>query len=333
MQIGALANKNIMILGGAGYVGSAMAIRYVRAGAKVQIVDRLIYGNRLPAETLSSLPGVSFRVGDMANLAAADFSGVDAVVLLASMVGDPISRKYPEETQRWNFDVSTQVFDMASKAGVPRFVFTSTCSNYGLQPDDRPAREDSPLNPLSLYAESKVAMEKHILGRSSDAPMTATVLRISTAFGLSPRMRFDLTVNEFTRLLALGKELDVYDADTWRPYCHVDDIADAVAHVICAERQLVAGDVFNVGADRNNFTKMMIVEEILKHVNGTVRYVAGGTDRRNYRVNFDKIKDRLGFEPQWGVADFIPQLVGLVRQGLFAEAEDPIDRYGNYVLR
>ncbi len=130
-----------------------------------------------------------------------------------------------------------------------------------------------------------------------------TVLRVSTAYGISPRMRFDLTVSEFTRELALGNELEVYDADTWRPYCHVDDISAAIMAVLEAPDDAVAGEVFNVGGEDGNYTKRMIVEAALDALDGEgeVNLTEGGVDARNYRVSFDKIRDRLGFEPSAGV--------------------------------
>ena len=178
-----------------------------------------------------------------------------------------------------------------------------------------------------------MAREQQILGLKGKVDYTGTVLRFSTAFGLSARMRFDLTVSEFCRALFAGNKLEVYDADTWRPYCHVQDFARALTRVLEAPRDRIAFEVFNAGGDRNNFTKKMIVEAIQKQSpTGEVIYVAGGTDKRNYKVNFSKIRQALLFEPRYSVEDGIRELVGVLRQGFFRDYEAHRDHYGNYRL-
>ena len=179
------------------------------------------------------------------------------------------------------------------RAGVDRLVFTSTCSNYGLRDTDEPATEESELSPVSLYAELKVDFERFVLDRS-DWNLCPTLLRIATAYGLSQRMRFDLTISEFTRTLAVGDELVVYDADTWRPYCHVEDISGAVMTALTADEALVRSEVFNVGHSDENYTKRMVVDVVQDVLGGagSVSFEEGGRDPRNYRVNFDKIRER-----------------------------------------
>ena len=139
-----------------------------------------------------------------------------------------------------------------------------------------------------------------MLERGADWDFCPTILRIATAYGLSQRMRFDLTISEFTRTLAIGEELVVYDADTWRPYCHVDDISRAIITVLESPADDVRGEVFNVGHSDENYTKRMVVDAVQEHLGGagSVQFTEGGVDPRNYRVSFEKIRDQLGFEPE-----------------------------------
>ena len=151
--------------------------------------------------------------------------GVTDVILLAGLVGDPITKNYPKEAHQINNIGIKNCIDQLNGLGLNRFVFVSTCSNYGLIKNNQKANEKFPLNPLSLYAKSKVAIEEYILELRGKVDFKPTILRFATAFGISSRMRFDLTISEFTRKIALGHELLIYDANTWRPYCHVLDFA------------------------------------------------------------------------------------------------------------
>lgn len=328
-------DKKVLVVGGAGYVGSVLTRVLLDEGYRVRVLDNLLYGHGLSIEGLLEQPGFEFFKGDLCLPADLDqaLQGVTDVVLLASLVGDPVSKKYPDLTRKVNDEGSKKLFETLKGRGIDRFVFTSTCSNYGLRDTDDPAVETDDLNPLSLYAETKVSFEKFVLANLDNTDVTPTLLRISTAFGLSPRMRFDLTVNEFTYHLAKGKPLDVYDKDTWRPYCHVRDISAAIVKVLKADKQQVRGEVFNVGSDENNYTKAMIVDEVLKHIDGNVTYVEGGFDARNYRVSFKKIKDVLGFEAGFSVADYIPRLIQATQQGLFSTHDEFPGFYGNYEVK
>ncbi len=259
---------------------------------------------------------------------------VTDVVLLAALVGDPICKKYPDMARKVNEDGAKGVIEEAERSGVRRLVFTSTCSNYGILPTDEEATESAPLNPQSLYAETKIAIERCLLDRPP-ASCSNTVLRISTAFGTSERMRFDLTVSEFSRELALGRSLLVYDEMTWRPYCHVQDICTAIMAALNAPREKVDREVFNVGSSRNNFTKKMLVDIIVDQLGipaTLVTYKKGGHDPRNYRVAFDKIQKVLGFHASHSVADGVAQLARAIRQGLYSDVEERRTFYGNYEI-
>lgn len=327
-------DRTVLVIGGAGYVGSVLTGVLHDAGARVRVLDQLIYDNGFALQHLLDREPISFVRGDFSDKAvlmkAAE--GVTDVVLLASLVGDPICKKYPELAVRINEEGTKQVIGSLDEAGVQRFVFASTCSNYGIHTSDALATEESELNPQSLYARNKIAVEEHLLAKSKDSDFTGTVLRVATAYGLSPRMRFDLTVSQFTYELASRSDLLVYDADTWRPYCHIRDISKAIMTVLSHPRAAVHGQVFNVGDTGQQFTKRMIVDEVLKYVDDTkVEYKAGDTDPRNYRVSFQKIADKLGFTCDYSVQRYIPKLVSAVRGGIFQDVRGNT-RFGNYAV-
>ena len=167
------------------------------------------------------------------------------------------------------------------------------------------------------------------LNRNSS--LKPTILRFATAFGLSPRMRFDLTVNEFTKEMALGNELVIYDANTWRPYCHTEDFAYLICKVIEADIAKIAFEIFNVGDNENNFTKQMIVDEILKfYPNGKVKYLEKGVDQRNYIVDFSKVNSVLNFKSKYSISKGIDELIFQINNKKFDFKIE--NQFGNYNL-
>jgi nucleoside-diphosphate-sugar epimerase len=319
-------SRHVLVVGGAGYVGNVLVRRLLGHGFRVRVLDRLLFDHGSALAGLFEEPGFEFVRGDLCEPADLERSleGITDVVLLAALVGDPICRTYPDLARRVNDEGAKRLFDALAGRGIDRFVFTSTCSNYGLRGSDELATEESELAPLSLYAETKVEFERFVLSRESEwGDLCPILLRIATAYGLSPRMRFDLTISEFTRTLAIGQELVVYDADTWRPYCHVRDIARAVMTVLESPAEAVRGEVFNVGHEDGNYTKRMVVDAVQEHLggSGTVSFTEGGQDPRNYRVSFDKIREQLGFEAEQSVPDTIGRLIGAIRAGAFNDVE------------
>jgi len=328
-------NRKILLVGGAGYVGSVMTGHLLRKGWSVRCLDQLIYKNSSCAWPYLTDPQYEFVRGDLRdpNVFATALKNVDDVVILAGLVGDPITRTYPEESDAINRVGVGSLIDAVQKHPVERLIFVSTCSNYGLVEKDEAVDENYTLTPLSLYAKHKVEMEKKILGLKGKVGFHPTILRFATAFGLSSRMRFDLTVNEFVRELYLGKDLTVFDAKTWRPYCHVMDFARAVEQVLRAPVEAVGFEVFNVGCEENNFTKQMIVEEIVGHLpRSKVIYQEQGADPRNYRVNFDKIRRTLGFIPEVSVQQGVCEILTALIQGLFDQVEEQKHFFGNYEI-
>jgi nucleoside-diphosphate-sugar epimerase len=327
-------DRTVLVVGGAGYVGSVLSQMLLDAGARVRILDNLLYDNGFAIQHLLDDDRLTFIKGDLTDAATfrAAATGVTDVALLASLVGDPICKKYPELAVRVNQDGARSIIDSLDELGVQRFVFTSTCSNYGIHDPSTLATETSDLNPQSLYAKTKINVENHLLATSKGSKFTGTVLRIATAYGLSPRMRFDLTVSQFAYELGSGASLLVYDADTWRPYCHIRDLSKAVMMVLQAPASKVDAEVFNVGDTGQSFTKRMLVEEIQKHLPDTdVVYRSGDTDPRNYRVSFDKIAKVLDFTCDNTVQAYLPKVVAAVRAGVFPDVHAD-NRFGNYTI-
>ncbi len=325
--------RHVLIVGGAGYVGSVLSDHFLRTGYRVRSFDNLIYNHGLTVVPLLNSPDYQFVHGSLTDEQefSAALEGITDVVLLAGLVGDPVTKKYPDQAARVNDEGHDLMVRLLNGRGLNKVVFVSTCSNYGLIKGDELADEDFELNPLSLYAKSKVRIEKQLMSLEGGVDYTPTILRFATAFGLSTRMRFDLTVSEFTRALFLGEDLLVYDADTWRPYCHLRDFARLIERVFEAPKDDVAFDVFNAGGEVNNFTKQMIVDAILEVLpEGKVRYQEHGADPRNYRVDFKKVQERLHFHPAYTVRDGILELVGAMKQGLFHTIDSPPSFYGNW---
>jgi nucleoside-diphosphate-sugar epimerase len=253
----------------------------------------------------------------------AALDGIREVVHLAAIVGDPACARDPRLAQAVNVDGTAALVAEARAAGVERFVFASTCSNYGRIADPAvPIAEDGALAPVSLYAEQKVAVERALLD-DGNAPMQVTCLRLATLYGVAPRMRFDLTVNEFTRDLWDDRGLEVFGERFWRPYVHVRDAARAIRLVLDAPAARVAGDVFNVGRDGENYRKLDLVEIIRSRIGrGSVSFVRRDEDPRDYKVSFAKIAGALPFQPSMTVGDGVAEIAEALDAGRFA---DPFD--------
>jgi len=317
--------KKILVTGGAGYIGSVLVRQLLEKGYQVRVLDILKFGGESLIELFDN-PNFEFQKGDVRNTPDIEKSldGIYAVANLAAIVGDPACAKEPGLARETNLEASKSLYNMANKKGVQRFIFASTCSNYGKMANpDLLITEQSELAPVSLYAETKVATEQFLLSQNKDNQCKPTCLRFSTVYGLSPRVRFDLTVNEFTKELALGRELVIFGEQFWRPYCHVIDLARSVVQVIEAVEEKVAFDVFNVGETKENYTKKMLVDEISKQIpDARIKYVEKNEDPRDYRVSFEKIKQELDFQISLTVPEGITQIKQVVQDGLLNNPDD-----------
>ncbi len=327
--------KKILIIGGAGYVGSVVTSHFLKLGFKVNVLDQFVYENEFTVSPYVGDDNYKVFKGDFGNYDILDrcTDDVDQVFLLGGLVGDPITKKYPNESGYINERQILKCIDYFDNKSINKLVFISTCSNYGLIKENELADEDFDLNPLSLYAKSKVNAEKYLLSKKNKTNYSGVVLRFATAFGLSPRMRFDLTVSEFTRDLFFEEELVVFDEFTWRPYCHVRDFARLLEIVYFAKKDKIHFEIFNAGGDKNNFTKKMILDSICKKIkNCKIKFSQNDSDPRNYRVSFKKVKKLLDFEPRYSIQDGINELVAALEMGLYSNSLKDKNRYGNYKI-
>ena len=318
----------VLVLGGAGYVGSAVVRDLLNHGHAVTVLDLMLFG----AESMMPWLGRDdFRLikGDVRQRADLDavMPGHDAVVLLASIVGEPACNRDPDNTVATNVGGARHALASAKAHGVKHFVFASTCSNYGVADTDVPVAEDGKLNPISVYSETKVTVENEVLAAADDG-MIATVLRLSTAFGVSARMRFDLLVSDFTLAAHRDGKVVIFGEQFWRPFVHINDIAKAMRLVLEADPDQVRGQVFNVGANRNNTQKQTLGESVARHLPGTeIEFVSRNEDPRSYRVEFAKVHRVLGFEPDWNIDDGIVEVRDCLRNHVWTDPTEP--RYKN----
>ena len=326
----------MLIIGGAGYIGTVVTKYFIKKNYKITCLDNLIYQNSFSIEQFKKDENYQFVFGDLRNEKVLKplIDKNDVIIILAGLVGDPITKKYPSASKEINYDGIKNLISLCNNKVNGKMIFVSTCSNYGLSETNELLDENSKLQPLSLYAKHKVEIESYILSLKSKTKISPTILRFATAFGLSPRMRFDLTINQFTKSIYNNEELEVFDSNTWRPYCHVNDFALALEKVIEAEKKLTDFEVFNVGGDKNNYTKKQITELILRYLpnSNKVTFTNKKYDPRNYRVNFSKIKNKLDFKIQYGVDDGIEEIISF-----FNLNKKKIDNfndksYGNYSI-
>lgn len=321
------AIHNVLVIGGAGYIGSVLVRKLLARGYQVTVLDALLYGDESIRE-LYGQAGFELVHGDLRNIEAVTHAMqyADAVVHLGALVGDPACALDERLTLEINLAATRMLAEAARGFGIERFLFASTCSVYGAS--DELLDERSALNPVSLYARTKIASERLLLALSG-GDFAPTILRFATIYGLSPRPRFDLVVNLLAARAACEKQITILGGEQWRPFVHVDDVAECL--VTCLEAPLAAirGRVFNVGSDEQNYRIAALGDLIQALVPGTevVRQGDDG-DRRNYRVSFARIRRELGFVPRRTVADGILEIKAAVQDGRIADYRLGI--YSNY---
>ena len=326
--------SSILITGGAGYIGSVLTHKLVELGYNVRVLDSLIFGKDGITDLVSSnsIDLIHADVRDERVVLKA-LDGIDMVMHLAGIVGDPLCRKIPEASRQINEYATKKIVNVSKKQGVKRFIFSSTCSNYGSALGL--VAEDSPLKPLSLYAETKVNSESNVLN-TKDSDFEPCVLRFATAFGLSPRMRFDLLVQEFIRDASIDNKIIVYGPEFLRPFVHVEDIANACIDAATKPSKFVSGEIYNVGATNQNHTKMELAEMVQEYFpSATIEVVEASklrqnigelpdklpADVRNFKVSFEKIKTNLGFKTTKTVHDGISEILKEMKNGRINPAE------------
>jgi nucleoside-diphosphate-sugar epimerase len=294
--------KRVLVVGGGGFLGSVLTQKLLRAGFRVRVLDSFIYGKK----SLDSLAGdenLEIVEGDLRNIHTCvnSLDDIDAVTLLAAIVGDPASKVRPTETIETNVLAAQALASACKLHHINRFLYASTCSVYGVGGDL--LDEDSPLNPVSLYARTKIESEKIILGMGDDY-FSPTILRMGTLYGYSSRMRFDLVVNTMSMKSYLDRQIQVFGGRQWRPLLGVEDAADVYIRCIEADLEKVGNRVFNVGSDNQNY-RIEEVAEIIGDALGKIKITRDNSnlDARDYRVSFARLEEAVGFKPQQTISN------------------------------
>ena len=330
-----MTDHHVLITGGAGYIGSILTSELLRANYRVTVLDSLLFGGESIVPFLNH-PNFHFVKADVTEPRAVrdavkrDWQKPNSVVHLAAIVGFPACQAVGKQVSwKYNVEATKNVFGQSADLGVDRFVFASTYSNYGMSEDGQPVTEETPLNPQSLYAETKIAAEDFLLSQK-DTTCSPLLFRFATLYGISPRTRFDLIVNQFVLEAFTKRALIIYQRGYSRSFVHIRDVVRGVMMGLEAEKEKVRGQVFNLGTDHGNYTKSDIVNLVLKRMPETVveyKDLTFGGDMRDITVSFEKIKRVLGFETTLDVDDGVREVLFALKTGLIKDPTD--DRYRN----
>ena len=330
-----MTDRHILITGGAGYIGSLLTSELLRQNYRVTLLDSLLFGGESILPFMSH-PNFHFLKSDVTEPRAIrdavkkDWGKPDAVVHLAGIVGFPACQAVGKQVAwKYNVEATKLVYGQAADLGVERFVFASTYSNYGLSEDGKPVTEETPLNPQSLYAETKIAAEEYLLAQK-DSACAPLLFRFATLYGVSPRTRFDLIVNQFVLEAFTKRQLIIYQRGYSRSFVHIRDVVRGVIMGLEAEQSKISGQVFNLGTENGNYSKNDIVGFVLKRMPETIveyKDLTFGGDMRDITVSFEKIKRVLGFETTLNVDDGVREVLFALKTGLIKDPTD--DRYRN----
>ena len=336
-----MSDRHVLITGGAGYIGSFLTSELLRANYRVTVLDSLLFGGESLIPFLHH-PNFCFTKADVTEPRAIkdslkdNWQKPDAIVHLAAIVGFPACQAVGRQVAwRYNVEATEKAFEQATDLGVERFVFASTYSNYGLSPDGKPVTEESPLNPQSLYAETKIAAEEFLLAQK-DAACAPLLFRFATLYGMSPRTRFDLIVNQFVLEAFTKRSLIIYQRGYSRSFVHIQDVVRGVIMGLEAKRSKICGEVFNLGTDNGNYSKDDIVRLVLKRMPETVveyKDLTFGGDMRDITVSFAKIKKVLGFETTLDVDDGIRGLLFALKTGIIRNPTDAKYRNAQFIVQ
>lgn len=318
---------HVLVIGGAGYIGSVLCRQLLKHGYSVRVLDRLLYGRESLIELLDH-PHFDLVEGDSRDVGAVfqAMLDMDAVVHLGELVGDPVCGLDEELTLEINLAATRMIAEAARGCGIRRFVYASSCSVYGA--GQEVLNERSSLNPVSLYARTKIGSERALLALNGSC-FHPVILRFATVYGFSPRPRFDLVINLLTAKAVTDGEITIYGGDQWRPFVHVADVAAAIVRCLEAPLLAVKAQVFNVGSDEQNYTIAQVGDLVREFVPGaSVVNNGDDVDRRDYHVSFAKIRNELGFRPSHTVRDGIVEIQAALADGRIRDYRDC--RYSNY---
>ncbi len=302
----------VLVTGHQGYLGTVMVPVLQEAGHEVVGLDTGLFAGCVLGAAPVDPPGLQV---DLRDVEPAHLTGIDAVVHLAALSNDPLGAVDPQTTHDINHHAAVRLARAAKEAGVRRFLYASTCSVYGAAGQDA-VTEDSPMRPVTPYAESKVRVEADVAALA-DSDFEPVFLRNATAFGASQRLRADIVLNNLVgHAILSGRVLVLSDGTPWRPLVHAADIAEAFSRCLTAPREAVHAKAFNVGTEANNATVAQIAQEAQRAVPGSVLDITGetGSDPRSYRVDFRAIRAALpGYDARWSIADGARELAAAYR--------------------
>ncbi len=333
--------KHIVITGGAGYIGSLLTGELLRLGMKVTVIDDLIYGGESLMAYLAH-PNFHFTKANviepriMRTSLRSDWDKPSALVHLAAIVGFPACQSVGRQVAwRYNVEATERVYEQAVQLRMERMVYASSYSNYGLSPDGQPVTETTPLTPQSLYAETKIAAERFLLAQS-DSTCAPLIYRLATLYGISPRPRFDLIINQFVLDAYTKRELLIYQRGYSRSFIHINDAVRGIILGLQAPDEKVRCEIYNLGSEKGNYTKDQIVGMVLKRMPETVvnyKDMTFGGDMRDITVSYEKVQRSLGFQTRLSPDDGIREVLHAIRTGLISNPHDQHYRNAQFIVQ
>ena len=292
--------EKVLVTGGGGYIGSVLVRMLLENDYRVRVLDKFTFGIEPIAEIINH-PNMEVIIGDIRKIddLKKGVKGVDYIVHLAAIVGDPACSVQGDVAVETNFLSTIRLARLARDNEIKKFIFASTCSVYGAS-GDKIIDENSPTNPVSLYAETKIDAEKELLALLDKKP-SLTILRFGTAYGLSPRMRFDLVINSLTKKALQDKEIKIFGGEQWRPFVHIYDISRAIKMILEADNNIVNGEIFNVGATKENYR--------MREIGNIIRLL----------YPFQKIEKTLGFKNEKTVKDGVIEIKDAIENGIIED--------------
>lgn len=308
----------VLVTGGAGYIGSVLVPRLLQEGYKVKVLDRFFFGKESLAH-ISKNPRLTLIQDDTRWFDPKILKGVDVVMDLAALSNDPSGELDPQKTLDINYKGRARVARLSKENGVKRYILASSCSIYGFR--DGLLDETSPINPLTTYAKANRLAEIAAKKLASDK-FTVTMLRFATVFGFSTRMRFDLAVNGMVLGFFKNKQIPIMrDGTQWRPFIHIKDVAESYVKVIQAPKDRINGKIFNVGSDKQNYQILPLAKEVAKAMKIPFKKKwYGDPDSRSYKISFKKIKQTIGYDTKYTVGDGAKEIFAALQKGILIDS-------------
>ena len=322
---------SVLIVGGAGFIGTVLASKLLEKNYHVTILDKLIYDNKIIKNNFKNKKNFNFIFGDVCdlNIQIKAIKEIDTVVYLSEIVGDPACSAKPEDALKTNYLSVLSFANLCSHLAIDKFIYTSSCSVYGLDKNNKLLNEKSNLNPISHYARIKIMSEKALLN-SANNNFKPTILRLGTVFGPSKRMRFDLVVNTMSKFAYFNNKIDIHGGNQWRPNIHVEDVADGIISIIKANKRNVGNQIFNLSNDNLNLQIIEIAKKV-KSVfkNAKLNVIKSTVDPRNYKVTSKKIKNKTGFVAKKSIENALKEMKNIFKSKQIKNPNNKI--YNNFL--